>query len=161
MLFFKKKKEESVRELKAFTAGKVIPITEVNDQVFSTKMMGDGVAICPSEDQITAPCNGTVSMVMADSKHAVGITLNNGMEVLLHVGLDTVKLNGEGFNLFVREGDKISTGDPLLSFDRKKVEENGLDTTCVLVITNSDDHPAVTWKTGVQAVAKETVICEF
>lgn len=164
MLFFKnknKKTAETVHDLKAFANGKIIPITDVKDEVFSSKMMGDGIAIQPSEDLIISPCSGTVSMVMADSKHAVGITLNDGKEILIHAGLDTVRLNGEGFELFVKEGDIVSMGDPLLSFDRKNVEKNGLDTTCVLVITNSDDFPEIIWKTGVQAVAKETVLCEF
>lgn len=164
MLFFKnknKKTAEPVHNLKAYANGWIIPITDVRDQVFSSKMMGDGIAIQPSEDLITAPCGGTVSMVMSDSKHAVGITLNDGKEILIHAGLDTVKLNGDGFELFVKEGDVVSAGDPLLSFDRKNVEQSGLDTTCVLVVTNSDDFPEIVWKTGIQAIAKETVLCEF
>lgn len=98
MAFFKRKtKEEPVKSLKAFVPGKVISITEVNDPVFSSKALGDGIAIQPAAQVITAPCDGVISMIAEESNHAIGMTLNNGVELLLHIGLDTVSLNGEDF----------------------------------------------------------------
>ena len=123
MLFFKKKeKEEPVKELKAFVSGKVIPVTEVSDQVFSSKALGDGVAIEPIEETITAPCAGTVSMIAEDSNHAIGMTLNNGAEILMHIGLDTVNLNGEAFHLLVKVGDKVNQGEKMIEFDKAMIE---------------------------------------
>ncbi len=162
MSFFKKKaSEEPVKELTAFVPGEVIPITEVKDQVFSTKVLGDGVAIQPAAQVITAPCDGVISMADEDSKHAIGMTLNNGAEILLHIGLDTVSLNGEGFRVFAKKNAKVKRGDKLLEFDKKFIEEKGFETTCVLVVTNSDDYSDTEYISGMKAVQNETVICRF
>ncbi|MBQ8816157.1 MAG: PTS glucose transporter subunit IIA [Lachnospiraceae bacterium] len=161
--FFKKKKDEvpvNPNELKAFLTGKVIPIEEVNDPVFSSKMLGDGLAIEPASELIVAPCDGVVSTVMADSKHAVGITAANGMELLIHEGIDTVSLNGEGFRLFVNEGDHVKAGDKLIQFDAKLIQSKGYPITCILAVTNSDDYPNMKLHTGIDAVVGETVIAE-
>lgn len=157
----KETKTEQAASLKAFISGKVIPITEVKDDVFSSKALGDGIAIEPSEQVILAPCDGTVSMVADGSLHAVGMTLDNGAELLLHIGLDTVSLNGEGFQVFVGAGEKVKQGQKLLEFDRKKIEEKGLLTTCVLVLTNSDDYPDLKLLSGMDAVHGETEIVRF
>ena len=161
--FFNKKKNEttvSSNNLKAFLSGKVIPIEEVNDSVFSAKILGDGLAIEPENELIVAPCDGVISTVMADSKHAVGITAENGMELLIHEGIDTVALNGEGFELFVKEGDNVKEGDKLIHFDAKLIKSKGYQTTCILVVTNSDDFPNMKLHTGMDAVVGETVIVE-
>ena len=154
-------KEKPVNELKAFVSGKVIPITEVKDAVFSSKALGDGVAIEPTEQIILAPCDGTVSMIAEGSNHAIGMTLNNGAELLLHIGLDTVSLNGEGFEVFVHENEKVKQGQELMRFDKKGIEAKGLQTTCILVLTNSDEYPDVQLISGVDAVGKETEIVRF
>lgn len=156
-----KTETEQAASLKAFISGKVIPITEVKDDVFSSRALGDGIAIEPSEQVILAPCDGTVSMVADGSLHAVGMTLDNGAELLLHIGLDTVSLNGEGFQVFVGAGEKVKQGQKLLEFDRKKIEEKGLLTTCVLVLTNSDDYPDLKLLSGMDAVHGETEIVRF
>lgn len=162
MRFFKRKvKEEAVKSLKAFASGKVISITEVNDKVFSSKVLGDGVAIYPVEQILTAPCDGEISMVAQDSDHAIGMTLNNGAELLLHVGLDTVSLNGEGFNVFVKPKDKVKQGDRLMEFDKKFIEGKGFETVCILVVANSDDFPDAEYLSGMEAVQNETEICKF
>ena len=161
--FFNKKKNEttvSTYTLKAFLSGKVIPIEEVNDSVFSAKILGDGLAIEPENELIIAPCDGVISTIMADSKHAVGITAENGMELLIHEGIDTVALNGEGFELFVKEGDNVKEGDKLIHFDAKLIKSKGYQTTCILVVTNSDDFPNMKLHTGMDAVVGETVIVE-
>lgn len=162
MGFFKRKaKNEPVKSLKAFISGKVISITEVNDQVFASKALGDGVAIKPSAQIVTAPCDGVISVIAGDSKHAIGMTLNNGVEILLHIGLDTVSLNGEGFRVFVKEKDKVKQGDKLLEFDKELIEGKGLETTCILVVTNSDDYPETEYLSGMEATQNETEICKF
>ena len=160
-LFKRKEKEEIVKSLKAFVTGKVIPITEVKDQVFSSKALGDGVAIVPSAQVVTAPCDGTVSMVAEGSNHAIGMTLNNGAEILLHIGIDTVSLNGEGFHVAAKEKSKVKQGDKLMEFDKALIESKGFETTCILVLTNSDDYPDTTYISGMEAVQNETEICKF
>lgn len=160
-LFKKKTKEELVKSLKAFVPGKVIAIAEVNDQVFSSKALGDGVAIQPTAQIVTAPCDGVISMIAEESNHAIGMTLNNGAEILLHIGIDTVSLNGEGFQVFVKENDKVKQGDKLMEFDKALIESKGFATTCILVVTNSDDYPDAEYVSGMDAVQNETEICKF
>lgn len=160
-LFKRKTKEELVKSLKAFVPGKVIPITEVSDQVFSSKALGEGVAIQPTAQIVTAPSDGVISMVAEDSNHAIGMTLNNGAELLLHIGIDTVSLNGEGFHVFVKENDKVKQGDRLMEFDTELIKANGFETTCILVVTNSDDYPDTEYLSGMDAVQNETEICKF
>ena len=161
--FLKKKKKEttvSSNNLKAFLSGKVISIENIKDPVFSAKILGNGLAIEPENELIVAPCDGVISTVMADSKHAVGITAENGMELLIHEGIDTVALNGEGFELFVKEGDNVKEGDKLIHFDAKLIKSKGYQTTCILVVTNSDDFPNMKLHTGMDAVVGETDIVE-
>ena len=158
--FTRKEKTEQVNELTAYISGSVIPITEVNDPVFSSKALGDGIAIRPSEQTITAPCGGEISMA-ADTGHAIGITVNNGAELLLHIGIDTVSLNGQGFQLLVKEGKKVKRGDPLLKFDKALVEKNGFATDCILIVTNPDDFSDLKFQHGMNAKQNETVICTF
>lgn len=160
-LFKKKVKEEPVKSLKAFVSGKVISITEVNDQVFSSKALGEGVAIQPTGQMITAPCDGVISMIAEDSNHAIGMTLNNGAELLLHIGLDTVSMNGEGFRVFVKVNDNVKQGEKLLEFDKELIESKGFETTCILVVTNSDDYPDAEYLSGMEATQNETEICIF
>lgn len=162
MGFFKRKvKEEPVKSLKAFVSGKVIPITEVNDQVFASKALGNGIAILPTTQIVTAPCDGEISMVAQNSNHAIGMTINNGAEILLHIGLETVSLNGEGFEVFVKEKEKVKKGDKLLTFDKELIEQKGLESTCILVVTNSDDYPDAKYVSGMEAVQNETDVCIF
>ena len=108
MLFYKKnnKVEEKENELKAYISGKVISITEVADSVFASTVLGDGIAILPDGNTVFAPCGGTISM-LADTGHAVGITADNGAEILIHIGLDTVSLNGEGFKIMADQGETV------------------------------------------------------
>lgn len=113
--------------------GEVLPISESADEVFASKAMGDGVAINPTEDMIYAPANGTISLVFPTG-HAVGITLNNGIELLIHAGIDTVKMEGEGFKNYVAVGDTVKKGDKLLSFDRNLVVEKGYQTQTMLLV---------------------------
>ncbi len=119
-------------------SGKVIPLEKVNDQSFSEKLIGDGVAIIPNETTIISPCDATVSSVIS-SKHAIGLLADNGAELLIHVGLDTVNLQGKFFNTIVKEGDRIKAGDPLIYFEKENIEKSGYDLTTPVLIVNHDE----------------------
>jgi glucose-specific phosphotransferase system IIA component len=152
---------ENTYHLKAFLSGKVIPIEEVNDPVFSTKILGDGLAIEPTDNIVLAPCDGVVSMTMPDTKHAIGITTANGMKLLIHVGIDTVHLKGEGFQLFAEKGSRIKAGDKLIQFDDKLIQEQGYSLTCILAVVNFDHYPSMKLHTNIETVAGETTIIEI
>lgn len=122
--------------------GKAISLEEVNDGVFSAGMLGKGIGIEPAEGRAVSPVNGTVSVVF-DTKHAIGITSDEGMEVLIHIGLDTVQLNGEPFNVHVKVGDKVKVGDLLAEFDMDKIKEAGYKTVTPIIISNTDAYSDV------------------
>jgi PTS system, glucose subfamily, IIA component len=131
MLFGKKK------GIFAPVAGTFVPITEVNDPVFAQKMMGDGVAVIPETDEIVSPVVGTVKTII-EQKHALGIETANGQEILIHMGLDTVELAGEPFEILVQVGDKVDVGTPLAHMDRKMVEAKGKDTVVLVIVTGQE-----------------------
>lgn len=118
--------------------GEIIPITEVNDQVFASKMMGEGFAVLPSQETIKAPVSGVVKMI-APTKHAVGIVTDGGMELLLHLGIDTVELNGAPFKLTIQEGQTIQRGQKIGTIDLKMIEAKGKDATVMVIITDSKE----------------------
>jgi PTS system trehalose-specific IIC component len=122
--------------LRAVVSGTAMPLSEVDDQVFASGTMGRGVAIDPSDGQVVAPADAVVSVMMADTGHAVGLMLGNGMEVLIHIGIDTVEMAGDGFEVHVRQGDKVHAGDPLVTFDRDKVAAAGKRDTVMEVVTD-------------------------
>ena len=126
---------ELTGEIKSVLSGRVIPIEEVEDNVFSQKIMGDGVAVEPEDTVVKAPADATVTVVMKESGHACGLTLANGLELLIHVGIDTVDMNGDGFQLFVDEGQKVRAGDPLIQFDPEKIRAAGHPLTTMLIVT--------------------------
>ena len=123
--------------------GTVIPYTKIQDETFASGALGQGVGIEPGDSEIVyAPFDGTISSV-AESKHAIGITGPNDQELLIHVGIDTVEMNGDGFTPYVKEGDTVKTGQPILRFDREKIKAAGLPATVVVLLTNSDDFDDV------------------
>ena len=121
--------------------GTVISREEIPDDTFASGVLGDGVGIQPSDDKVVAPFDGTISSV-ADSQHAVGIEAN-GMEMLIHVGVDTVNMQGEGFTCLVKEGDAVKAGQTLIVFDRDKIKAAGYSDTVAVLLTNSDDLEGV------------------
>ena len=125
-------------EVMAPVAGKVVSRDQIPDDTFASGVLGDGVGIEPAEETVFAPFDGTISTV-AESKHAIGITGPGDMELLIHVGVDTVAMNGDGFTPFVREGDTVKKGQKLLAFDRKKIKAAGHPDIVVVLLTNSDD----------------------
>ena len=120
-------------------AGKIVDITAAPDAVFADKMMGDGFAVVPAEgeDTVKAPCDAEIS-VMAETHHAVGLSAA-GAEILIHIGVDTVSLNGEGFTALVKEGDSVKKGTPLIRFDRAAILGKGKDLMTMVVVTNMDN----------------------
>lgn len=156
-----KARAAEVKELKSILDGKVIPITDVQDEVFSQKIMGDGVAIEPSNTVVTAPADCDVSVVMADTGHACGLTLANGVELLIHVGVDTVDMGGDGFNLLVNEGDHVKAGQPLIEFDPEKIRAAGHPCTTVLIVTGEGSADGITMHTGMDVKAGETTVISW
>ena len=123
--------------------GKAVPITEVPDSTFSEKMLGDGFAVIPSEGKIYAPADGEVSMVF-DTLHAVTMTTDQGVELLIHVGLDTVTLKGDPFKAHVTAGDHVKKGDLLMDADLEKIMAAGLNTITPVLVCNTDDYEKIT-----------------
>ena len=152
---------QDVKELKSILDGKVIPITEVEDEVFSQKIMGDGVAIEPTNTVVTAPADCEVSVVMADTGHACGLTLANGVELLIHVGVDTVDMGGDGFKLLVKEGDHVKAGQPLIQFDPEKIRAAGHPCTTMLIVTAEGSASGIAMHTGMDVKAGETVVISW
>ena len=152
---------ELTGEIKSVLSGRVIPIEEVEDNVFSQKIMGDGVAVEPEDTVVKAPADATVTVVMKESGHACGLTLANGLELLIHVGIDTVDMNGDGFQLFVDEGQKVRAGDPLIQFDPEKIRAAGHPLTTMLIVTGEGDAKNVAMHSGIEAKAAETTVITY
>lgn len=136
-------KQQKKISLSSPVAGKAIDLTSVNDKVFSTLAMGDGIAIEPTEGKIYSPIDGIVR-VAAETGHAVGIAGKDGEDVLIHVGVDTVALKGKYFTMHVKQGMKVKKGQLLVEFDLKKIKAAGYDPTVMMIITKSDDLKSVT-----------------
>ncbi len=157
--FLKKKKEvpidHSAQSFYAVATGKVIPIDEVKDPVFSQKMMGDGYAVIPSSGDIYAPINGKVLSVFP-TKHAIGLKMSNGLEILLHMGVDTVELNGDPFKIKVAEGDAVTPSTLVAKVDLEKLEKAEKSNEMIVIITNMDavDQYELTNKGEVEASAE-------
>jgi sugar PTS system EIIA component len=132
------KKTEIDYNLYAPVNGEVVKLSEVSDKVFSSGMMGQGVGFKFDGDTVYAPCNGKIILI-ANTKHAIGIMADNGAEILIHVGLDTVQLNGKGFDVLVSVDSIVKQGEPILKIDRAYMAEKNIDLTIPMVITNSSD----------------------
>lgn len=137
---FKKKQVNGV-EISSPLTGEAVSLEKVPDEAFATKCMGDGLAIEPTEGKLVAPFSGTVAHVIK-SKHAVILEHDSGLQLLMHIGINTVSLKGEGFTTHVDTGDKVKAGQLLIEFDLDLIKRNGLPTITPLVIANSDDFTA-------------------
>ena len=158
--FLKKKKVPQTFVLGAMAKGKAVPLSEVNDPTFSEGMLGEGVAVIPEEGKFYAPCDGEIGMVF-DTLHAVSLTSDFGAEVLIHVGLDTVKMNGDGFTLLVSEGQKVKAGTPLIRFDKEKIRAAGHPSVTVFIVTEEGNAKDIQYLSGMEAVAGETPVVRF
>ena len=136
--------------------GDIVPLDQVPDPVFSQKMMGEGIAIMPSDGKVHAPIDGTVVLV-ADTKHAIGLKSDDGTELLVHIGLETVNLKGEGFTTLVKVGDKITVGQPLVEVDWAYIGEHATSIITPIIITNSDNR-TVEFGSDKKSIVGETVL---
>ena len=142
-----KEEKEPVSQIKSSVvyspaAGKVVELSQVSDHIFAEKMLGEGIAIDAPNGEVVSPVTGVITTVFK-TKHAIGITDENGVEVLIHIGIDTVKLEGKYFEVFCTEGQTIKTGDLLVKFDGEKIKLAGYESSVIVVVTNTNDFVSV------------------
>ncbi|WP_375152525.1 PTS sugar transporter subunit IIA [Enterococcus mundtii] len=138
-------------------SGELISLQAVNDPVFSQEMMGKGIAIRPTEGLLFAPADGELTVVY-ESKHAYGLKTDAGGEILIHIGIDTVELNGQGFSTEFQVGDKVKKGQLLGRFDQQKLKQAGYDDTVMVIITNSLSYESITLVTEGTVDSKERLL---
>lgn len=139
--------------------GEAIPMSEVKDETFAAEVLGKGIAIIPQKGEVTAPCDAVVETVFA-TRHAIGLKADHGVEILIHVGINTVELGGKFYTSHVTEGDRVRIGQVMLTFDMEKIKEAGYDLTTPMIITNSDDYQEINiLKTG--NVTKQDAVLEI
>lgn len=154
----KARSEHKPIDFMAFLTGKTVAISEVPDATFAEKVLGDGIAIEPEDNILVSPVDGVVEQTMEGSNHAIGLIMDNGLELLLHIGLDTVAMNGEGFVIHVAEGDRVKAGQELISFDPEKIRAAGHPVTTIMVITNDSGYETFRFDAGINVKAAENVI---
>ena len=135
----KREELDNNKEIKNPLSGKVLPLSKVEDAVFSSGAMGNGIAIDPTDNKVYAPFDGTVEFI-AETKHAIGLKSDDGVELLIHVGMDTVKMNGKGFDVKTKVNERVKEGDLLLEFDRNEIQKEGYSLITPVVITNSNNY---------------------
>ena len=138
-------------------SGTLVPLSEVPDETFASGVLGEGIAIEPSDGLFCSPVDGTVETI-AETKHAIGFAADNGLEILVHVGLETVSLNGEGFEILVKEGDRVKAGQPVAKADLALIRERGLKTITSLVLTGGADDMELHCAEGLAAAGKTPVL---
>ena len=122
--------------------GKVIPLSEVSDPMFGEEMLGKGCAVIPSKGELSSPANGVIDSI-PESRHAVMMTTDDGVELLIHIGIDTVELKGAHFTSLISAGEHVRAGQPLIKFDVEEIKKAGYDTTTPIVVTNSDAYEKI------------------
>lgn len=163
--FFKKafgSKDEKSSDLKLVSpvTGKAMPLSEVPDPVFAQKMAGDGMAIMPTSDTVVAPADGELTLLFG-TKHAFAMTLDNGLEILIHIGVDTVGLNGEGFEALATQGEKVKAGTPIIKIDRDFITSKGLSLATPVLITNVTEVKSISPVESGDLVAGETTVLTY
>ena len=156
MFDFLKKKDKGI-EIGTPVKGKAVPISQVSDPTFGEEILGKGVAIQPADGKIYAPADGTIEMLF-DTKHAVSMTTTEGVELLVHIGLDTVALKGEHFTAHKGNGDAVKKGDLLISVDLEAVKAAGYDVITPMVVCNTSDYQTVEAVTGSDVNPGDTVL---
>lgn len=159
-------KEEEKKEIRhgklvAVATGKVFAMTQAKDEAFATCAMGDGVVIEPEKGVVVAPADGKITALMKPSLHAIGIETKEGLNLLIHIGIDTVKLDGKGFKSFVKSGQEVKAGDKLVEFDIDLIKKEGYSPDVMVVVLEDSNLPKVAYKTGEKTVAGKTVVAEF
>ncbi|KFX20467.1 beta-glucoside-specific PTS transporter subunit IIABC [Pectobacterium betavasculorum] len=138
-------------------SGKLVALSDINDDVFSQELLGQGVAIIPDNGEVVAPVSGEI-ITFLESKHAIGIRTDSGLELLIHVGLDTVNLNGKHFTGYIKPGDRVTAGDRLISFDLHEITRLGYDPITPVVIINSDEYASIVCTTPQRIAPTDTII---
>lgn len=151
-LFGKGKEVDKKIQIYAPLSGEYVKIEDIPDPVFAQKMMGEGFGINPTEGTVVSPIEGNVDNVFP-TKHAIGLKAENGLELLVHIGLDTVQLDGEGFEVLVDSGDTVKVGDPIIKFDVEYIRNNAKSVISPVIITNSDQTASIHFE-DVNAVVK-------
>jgi PTS system glucose-specific IIA component len=144
---FKKNKDDKSIILKSPVVGRCFDISEIPDEVFSTKMLGNGIGFESTDGVLYAPADGEIVQVFP-TKHAVILRTKDGIEILLHIGVDTVEMKGEGFETFVKKEDQVKAGDKLVSFDNELIKAKAKSNLSVLVLTDSESMESVDFKLG-------------
>ena len=157
MGFFKKLFGKKTDDLYAPISGKAVPISEVPDPTFAEGMLGNGIAIEPADGKVYAPCDATVDM-MFTTGHAVSLVADFGAEILIHVGLETVGLEGKPFTVHVANGDKVQKGQLLIEVDLEAIKAAGLPTITPVLICNTDDYPTFNTFVGKEVTNADVVI---
>ncbi|MBO0452862.1 PTS sugar transporter subunit IIA [Candidatus Enterococcus murrayae] len=146
------------REIFAPVEGRFVDLTEVEDEVFSSGMMGQGCGIIPTGGTIVAPVDAEIISASPNMRHAMGLRLKNGCELLIHVGIDTVSLKNQGFSTLVSEGDQVKKGTELLKFDPQIIKEAGLKDTVMVIVTNTKSFSLEVGTEAKELIAGESVI---
>lgn len=154
------KEEAKTFKLVAPVDGKSLPLSETPDPVFAQKMAGDGLAMEPTGDIIVAPADGELTLVF-NTKHAFAITADNGVELLVHIGIETVSLNGEGFEQLAEQGTRVKAGDPIIKIDREFIKSKGLPLTTPVLITNPDILKSISPVENIDTTAGKTTVLEY
>ncbi len=155
-------RDDSAKGLTAVLSGKVIPLSQVSDPTFASGMLGTGVAFEPEKDQVVvAPADGVIAAASQDMKHACGLRLDNGMEILIHVGIDTVNMKGDGFELLVKEGQRVKAGAPLIRFDLGKIRKAGYQATTMLIVTGGENSGNIIYQTDIMAQKGKTIVAKL
>ncbi len=159
MLSIFKKKQETLSLLAPVT-GVTIDLEHITDPVFSSKVMGDDIAFSFDGDTVCAPCDGKITMI-AETAHAFGMELDDGIEILIHIGLDTVNLNGQGFEVLAASGKKVKVGTPIIRIDRAYMASHGIDLTTPMVITEPNGHALQITAEHQSVIAAQTPVIDF
>lgn len=158
---FKKKETsdpDSTTTVKAAVSGRIVPMAEIEDEAFQQGAMGFCCGIVPTDGHITAPMSGSI-MQVADTYHALGVSCDNGVQVIIHVGMDTAELRGKGFRCHVREGEPVQAGQPLLTVDLDQLRSDGYSDTVVMAILNTDEFSSITLTATGIVSAGDDIMC--
>lgn len=157
---FSKKKSKEVKGFYAIIDGKSIDLSEVDDEMFSNRLLGDGIAIEPTSNTVVSPCDGEITLI-SETKHAVGLKNKDGIELLIHIGLDTVKLNGVGFEILCKVGDKISVGQPLVNVDRSLLKERNISDSTMMVLVETNGYKISNYHTNKVIESGKSLLLEY
>jgi PTS system sucrose-specific IIC component len=151
------REKPKVHRVGSVVSGSILPLSEVPDETFSGEVLGKGFAVRPQDNVVVAPADGVISTVAATG-HAIGMTTTDGMELLIHIGIDTVRLQGEHFTVSVEEGQKVAQGQTLATFDRAAVEDAGYSALTMVIVTNSEEYKDFELKKSSYAKAGEEAL---